>query len=394
MPAPLHRSLAKQNQHRLPGDSMPSLTFVLPHWVYWLGLLLFPVAAMTLAQRQSVRKPDTGASLPVAIMLLVTGGFVGLHRLYLRSRVGLIYIPLFLAILFSNIQERQARDLDSDANRQVVLAEIKLERLEAASKADPAAAKDRLTEARDGLADLRENFAGARATRARWHSVAGAFAIAIALFMLVDAALLPRMVKRSRSREDAAALAAVPVAPLTGEVPPGPEDPAAHIHTPITNAIDSTNEWVGNFVAYWSIIAVFVYYYEVIARYVFNSPTNWAHESMFLMFGMQYLLAGGFAYREDSHVRVDVIYSLFPARVRAKLDIVTSAFFFIFAGTLLWTGLVFALRSIDVFEVSFTEWAIQYWPVKSMIALGAFLILLQGVSRLIKDIVFLRRGVA
>ena len=46
--------------------------------------------------------------------------------------------------------------------------------------------------------------------------------------------------------------------------------------------------------AYWSIVAVFVYYYEVISRYVFNSPTNWAHESMFLMFGMQYLIAGGF----------------------------------------------------------------------------------------------------
>ena len=46
--------------------------------------------------------------------------------------------------------------------------------------------------------------------------------------------------------------------------------------------------------AYWAVIFVFVYYYEVIARYVFNSPTNWVHESMFLMFGMQYILAGAY----------------------------------------------------------------------------------------------------
>ena len=42
---------------------------------------------------------------------------------------------------------------------------------------------------------------------------------------------------------------------------------------------------------------MFGYYYEVIARFVFNSPTNWVHESMFLMYGMQYMLAGAYAYQ-------------------------------------------------------------------------------------------------
>ena len=56
--------------------------------------------------------------------------------------------------------------------------------------------------------------------------------------------------------------------------------------------VDGLSEFTGVFVAYWTLIAVFVYFYEVIVRYMFNSPTNWAHESMFLMFGMQYVLAG------------------------------------------------------------------------------------------------------
>ena len=120
----------------------------------------------------------------------------------------------------------------------------------------------------------------------------------------------------------------------------------------------------GEYVAWWSLMAVFVYYYEVIARFVFNSPTNWVHESMFLMFGMQYMLSGAYAYREDQHVRVDVIYAKFSPRGKAIADIITSVFFFIFIGTMLVTGYRFAGDAVNFGEHSFTEWGIQYWPVK------------------------------
>jgi TRAP-type mannitol/chloroaromatic compound transport system permease small subunit len=139
---------------------------------------------------------------------------------------------------------------------------------------------------------------------------------------------------------------------------------------------------------------VFAYYYEVLARYIFNSPTNWVHESMFLMFGMQYLLCGAYAYYEDQHVRVDVLYSHFSRRGKAMADIFTSLFFFIFIGVILWTGVRFALDSISLREMSFTEWAVQYWVVKLAIPIGAALLLLQGIAKLIKDILIVTRGEA
>jgi TRAP-type mannitol/chloroaromatic compound transport system permease small subunit len=126
----------------------------------------------------------------------------------------------------------------------------------------------------------------------------------------------------------------------------------------------------------------------VIARFVFNSPTNWVHESMFLMYGMQYVLCGAYAYREDQHVRVDVFYVKFSPRGKAIADIVTSVFFFIFILTMTWTGARFAMDAINNNEVSFTEWGIQYWPVKLALPVGAALMALQGLSKLIKDIVF------
>jgi TRAP-type mannitol/chloroaromatic compound transport system permease small subunit len=113
---------------------------------------------------------------------------------------------------------------------------------------------------------------------------------------------------------------------------------------------------------------------------------------MFLMFAMQYMLAGAYAYREDQHVRIDVFYSKFSPRGKAIADIITSVFFFIFVLTMLWTGTRFALDAINNSEVSFTEWGVQYWPVKLMIPIGAVLLALQGLAKLIKDIVFVTRG--
>jgi TRAP-type mannitol/chloroaromatic compound transport system permease small subunit len=115
---------------------------------------------------------------------------------------------------------------------------------------------------------------------------------------------------------------------------------------------------------------------------------------MFLMYGMQYMLCGAYAYKEDQHVRVDVVYSHFSARGKAIADIVTSVFFFIFAITLLWTGWRFAADAIGNSETSFTEWGIQYWPVKLAIPIGAALIVLQGVCKLIKDILLVTRKAA
>lgn len=163
-----------------------------------------------------------------------------------------------------------------------------------------------------------------------------------------------------------------------------------------TRWVDALSQLSGTLVAYWTVIAVFVYFYEVVARYFLRSPTNWAHESMFLMFGMQYVLAGAYAYYHDAHVRVDLVYSALSQRKQAAIDIITFFAFLIFCLAFLWTGWTFFSSSMNQQqfffasgysnEVSFTEWAIAYYPVKFTLVLGAVLLLLQGLSRLIKDL--------
>ena len=106
---------------------------------------------------------------------------------------------------------------------------------------------------------------------------------------------------------------------------------------------------------------------------------------MFLMFGMQYLISGAYAMLTESHVRVDIFYAPLSPRRKAIVDLLTSIFFYIFAGTLLVTSLIFAWDATKVREISFTEWAIAYWPMKWAMVLGAVLIVLQGISMLAQD---------
>ena len=370
---------------------MPDLNFVLPHWVYWGGLIVFPLVAMWMVTRQRRRGEERRASLFLAYLFWLCAGMWGLHRFYLRSLLGLIYVPIFLAVLFANDVVRDRREDVSRTRAAYESSHRAAERIRPSNGVTltPGVA-ERVQAADAKSAQAKAEFDTASANLMHWTGASRWLAILLAVLLLIDALLLPRLVRGARE----AALAQAPPVPPVPNVPliGTGEDPTLGMHTRFTDRIDAFNVKVGEFVAYWAVLAVFAYYYEVLARYVFNSPTNWVHESMFLMFGMQYMLSGAYAYREDQHVRVDVIYSQFSPRGKAIADIVTSVFFFIFTLTLMWTGARFALDAINNSEVSFTEWGIQYWPVKLTMPIGAALIALQGLSKLIKDIVFLTRG--
>jgi len=367
---------------------MPSLNFVLPHWLYWSMLIGLPLIAMGVIRYGTKHELANRTTLPIAYFLWLVGGLVGLHRFYLRSALGAVFVPLFIAVLVGNVHIRTADNVVSAAHNEQRIADYEIERankrianeehggaeaLEKAQAKQRAAAAQQLA-AQEQLADAR---LFVRLT-----------AGLIAALLLIDLVLLPRLYRRCLAKE-AAAPKSKPLIEQVHVEPEQPREPGHRIQNRFTNMVDSLNGFIGVFVAYWSILAVFVYYYEVVARYVFNSPTNWAHESMFLMFGMQYLLAGGYVLKENHHVRVDVFYMHFSERRKALTDVITSVFFFIFAGVMLWTGWTFFNDSFRVQEVSFTEWAIQYWPIKAAIPLGALLLLLQGIVMLYRDIAVL-----
>ena len=174
------------------------------------------------------------------------------------------------------------------------------------------------------------------------------------------------------------------------------EDPIIHHHfkgNRFTRGIDWLCEHSGVFVAFWTVNAVVFYFFEVVMRYIFNMPTLWVHEGSYLLLGMQYVLAGAYALLHGAHVRVDIIYNKLPERGRVGMDIFTSMFFFIFAIALIGTSWTYFRDAYAMGEVSVETWAIQYWPVKGVLFFGSILILLAGISKLIKDVLlFIRLG--
>lgn len=377
---------------------MPEIDFVLPHWIYWSVLLMFPLLAGFLYRRSRREGQDRApVSVGLAYFFWLTGGFLGIHRLYVKSVWAAVFILLFVVVLQINVVAREVRDTVSDAANTVSLTESRIQRgarnIEKARKRlerrDNDRNRARLAEAEQKLVDARARLQSASAglvvaeeNAATWTRYSQGLGGVILLLLLIDALLLPRLVRKRNAVEHVPEADRVQL-PCAETVPDYGVD---HSRPWFERYVSWFNAKAGEFVAYWSIVAVFAYYYEVIARYVFNSPTNWVHEGMFLMFGMQYLIAGGFCLRENAHVRVDVIYTHLSEKAKALSDLVTSVFFFIFMLTLLVTGWIFFHDSMSIQEVSFTEWGIQYYPIKFALPLGAMLLLLQGLARLLNDI--------
>jgi TRAP-type mannitol/chloroaromatic compound transport system permease small subunit len=360
---------------------MPSIGFVLPHWMFWASLAVFPLVAWAMVVRTRHDPDDGKANNFLAYLFLVLAGFLGMHRFYLKSVWGLVYLPLFVAVIYGGHLFGEARESVSKARQEVEFSTRAIDRSKAAAGRGDAAAQRRMADAEAKLAPARRAYAGAQEDIDHANLVMRSAAGICLVLLLIDAFLLPGLVRRARAIEPAPVISAVEPH-LVEDPPPEVPGPAGAL----ARGIDTLVRVLGELVAYWSVLAVFAYYFEVIGRYVFNSPTNWVHESTFLMFGMQYMIAGAYAYRGESHVRVDLIYSKLSPRGRAICDVIGSLFFFIFIGTMMWTGWIFAMDAVRGGEVSFTEWGIQYWPVKLTIPLGAALLLLQGIARLIKDV--------
>lgn len=161
------------------------------------------------------------------------------------------------------------------------------------------------------------------------------------------------------------------------------------------HAIEGLSLWVGRAFGWCILILTLSIAYEVFVRYVLNSPTVWAFDMMIQMYGALFLMCGAYALAQDTHVRADVLYRLFPVKVQASLDFVLY-FLFFFPGVLAlaWYGWEIASDSWRYKEVSFNSPAsIQIYFFKSLIPIAGFLLALQGVSELVRCVMAFRTGV-
>lgn len=158
--------------------------------------------------------------------------------------------------------------------------------------------------------------------------------------------------------------------------------------------IDQLSKSVGHAFAWCIVILTLGTCYEVFVRYLLNSPTAWAFDMSYLMYGAVFFMAGAYTLSRGGHVRADMYYRRWPARVQATVELVLYVVFF-FPGVtaLVISGWGYGTSSLRIFEVSVNSPAgVPIWPLKMMIPIGAALLTLQGVAEVLRCVQCLSTG--
>ncbi|MCF7935980.1 MAG: TRAP transporter small permease subunit [Synergistales bacterium] len=145
--------------------------------------------------------------------------------------------------------------------------------------------------------------------------------------------------------------------------------------------IDIINEKIGKIFSLLILAMIAMLCYEVIMRYMFDSPTIWVHEISAHIFGMYAVLGGGFVLLHRDHIKSDVLYAQFSPRVQAIFDVITFPFFFILMGIIFVEGFKMAATSISVGETTVSFLRSPVYPVKTCIPIAAFLMIMQGIPQ-------------
>ncbi|MEL7568257.1 MAG: TRAP transporter small permease subunit [Dehalobacterium sp.] len=160
----------------------------------------------------------------------------------------------------------------------------------------------------------------------------------------------------------------------------------------ILHIIDSISEYSGKIFAWIIVILTVIIAYETMVRYVFDSPTVWISETSNYLFGTFVVMGGAYALKYKAHVSMDIIYTRFSFRTQAIIDIITSIGFFAFMYALIITGFNRAMAATVFMERSGSVWNPYLFPIKWVLPIGATLLLLQGIAKLIRDIMTVIKG--
>jgi TRAP-type mannitol/chloroaromatic compound transport system permease small subunit len=160
------------------------------------------------------------------------------------------------------------------------------------------------------------------------------------------------------------------------------------------SVVDRINTAIGKAFGWYILILTFGTSYEVFVRYALDNPTVWAYDLAYNMYGALFFMAGAYTLSRNAHVRGDVIYRLWPARVQATVDLILYILFF-YPGVLALTfaGYIYAGESWRYHEVSvFSPADIPIFPLKTLIPIGGALLLIQGLAEVFRCIICLRTG--
>lgn len=158
----------------------------------------------------------------------------------------------------------------------------------------------------------------------------------------------------------------------------------------LSRAIDRLNAFVGKYSIWLIFAATFISAANAIVRKAFDTSSNAFLEVQWYLFAWSFLIAAGYTLLHREHVRIDVINSRLSKKAQVWIDIIGFAFFLTpLCLTILWLSMPVVIQMYQSGEMSGNPGGLIRWPVWTAIPVGITLLLLQGISELIKRIAFL-----
>ncbi len=186
----------------------------------------------------------------------------------------------------------------------------------------------------------------------------------------------------------------------TGRYRPGPAEGRDRVSVldavlkallPVTRRIDAITTWIGRHLAWLILAAVVVSSVNATVRKIFDTSSNSWLELQWVLFSIVFLLCSPWTLLANEHIRIDIVNNMLPKRLRDSIDVIGHAFFLLpLTIIMIITGIPFFLRSIEVNEQSGNAGGLPQWPSKALVMIGFTMLLVQGISELIKRIAVMR----
>ena len=160
----------------------------------------------------------------------------------------------------------------------------------------------------------------------------------------------------------------------------------------VRQTADSLNDWIGRIIAWLIVPLVLLTVMEVIMRREFGAPTIWSFEVLKQIYAVHFMLVAAYGLLHGAHVSVDVFTQILSLKKQAVLQLISYLiFYFPFCIVCVWQGYIFAATSWKMKEHTWSVFAPAIYPVKTVIVVTFALLLIQGVSQVIK-MIFIIKG--
>ena len=149
--------------------------------------------------------------------------------------------------------------------------------------------------------------------------------------------------------------------------------------------VEAVTYRVGRFAMYLIFAMLGVLLYSSIMK-TFFLPVLWTLEMAQFLMVAYYMLGGGYSMQLDSHVRMDIIYSLGSSKKKAFTDSITSFFLVFYLVILIYGSFSSTEYALKYGETSYSAWAPYMAPIKIIMTFGIGLMLLQAIATFFRDL--------